>query len=293
MRFMSNTTDYSEEIRIPDLVGKQLTDELLEQLTEDRFEISKKTANEHDPEKKTGEIISQNEYPGTTKKLSNANSSCPITVTINPPPATVVLGDYTNLLAQKVKNTLQNMGLKCEYKYESHSTIIEGYVIATNPAPGTEITDKSATVVTLRVSAGAKIPTTVMPAITGLYREEAMKALQEKKISIGKITYEQSDIPEGFVINASIKEGETLAEKIDKVDIVISLGNPNAVKPETEEKTETESVAETGTGSESEAEAEAEGSQMQDTADTEQKEQTEQKTEASDEASADTQVENG
>ena len=237
MKLMTNTKDVSTEIRIPDLVGKQLTDELLQQLEQDQFEITKKDAKQHDPEKKTGEIISQNEYPGTTKKLSNANSFCPITVTINPPPSTIIMGDYTNLLAQKVKNNLQNMGLKCEYKYESHDTIVEGYVIGTKPEKGFEITDKTKTVVTLRVSTGAKIPTTEMPAVVGIFREDAMKALQEKNISIGKITYEQSDIPEGFVISASVKEGETLAEKIDKVDLLISLGNPNAKTEEPIEST--------------------------------------------------------
>lgn len=244
MKFMSNNTDVSTEIRIPDLVGKQLTDELLQQLQEDQFEITKKDAKDHDPEKKTGEIISQNEYPGTTKKLSSATSFCPITVTVNPPPATVIMGDYTNLLAQKVKNNLQNMGLKCEYKYESHDTIVEGYVIGTKPEKGVEITDKTKTVVTLRVSTGAKIPTTQMPAVVGIFKEDAMKALQEKNISIGKITYEQSDLAEGFVIKASVKEGETLAEKIDKVDLVISLGNPNAEKKDDVSEDTTEDAAE-------------------------------------------------
>lgn len=241
MKFMTSTPDVSEEIRIPDLVGKQLTDELLQQLQSDRYEITKKAAAEHDPQKKIGEILTQNEDPGTTKKLSNANSSCPITVTINPPPATIIMGDYTNLLAQKVKNTLQNMGLKCEYKYESHDTIVEGYIISTSPAQGVEITDKAKTVVTLRVSAGAKIPTTQMPEVVGIFREDAMKALQEKNISIGAITYEISDIAEGLVVSASVKEGETLAEKIDKVDLVISLGNPDAKTNEAEKAdTETE-----------------------------------------------------
>ena len=44
-------------------------------------------------------------------------------------------------------------------------------------------------------------------------------------------------IPEGFVISASVKEGETLAEKIDKVDLLISLGNPNAKTEEPIEST--------------------------------------------------------
>lgn len=62
-----------------------------------------------------------------------------------------------------------------------------------------------------------------------------MKALQEKNISIGKISYEQSDIEEGLVIGASIREGEILAEKIDKVDLVISLGNGTPKKDITED----------------------------------------------------------
>ena len=73
-----------------------------------------------------------------------------------------------------------------------------------------------------------------------------MKALQEKKISIGKLSYEQSDMPEGFVISASVKEGETLAEKIDKVDLVISLGNPNAKVPDAETDDTSEGEENTG-----------------------------------------------
>ena len=76
------------------------------------------------------------------------------------------------------------------------------------------------------------------------------EALQEKKISIGKLSYEQSDMPEGFVISASVKEGETLAEKIDKVDLVISLGNPNAKVPDAETDDTSEGEEDTDTSAE-------------------------------------------
>lgn len=211
-----------EDIRIPNLIGKVYNEELKLQLENDRFEVLRKYGT-YDPKKSTGEIIAQNPDGGTTRKLSNANSSCQITLTVNPEPSKIVIDDYTNSSAQAVRTQLTKLGLSGTVVPRSDDTVIEGYIISTDPAPGTVV--EKGTTVTLYVSSGAALKTTKVPKLIGLSVDEAKKALQANDISIGEITYEDSELPAGTVISASHAENETIPKKIVEVELYVSLGN--------------------------------------------------------------------
>lgn len=214
--------DTGEDIRIPELIGKQYGEELRTQLSEDRFEIEEKYGK-YDPEKQTDEIIGQTPDGGTTRKLSNPNSLCHITLILNPPPSKIVLDDYRNCSAQSVIIQLNKIGLSYTTAQRNDDTIVEGFIIGTEPAPGTTV--EKGENITLYVSSGAALETTKVPKLIGLSVEEAKKVLQENDISIGDITYEDSAEPAGTVISASHAEDEPIPRKIVEVSLFVSLGN--------------------------------------------------------------------
>ena len=62
-----------------------------------------------------------------------------------------------------------------------------------------------------------------MPRLVGLKEREALTALQDKGLAIGKATYEKSDKEVGTVIRQKLPEGTRVA-KNTRIDIVISGG---------------------------------------------------------------------
>lgn len=240
--YNSQFSNMGEDIRIPNLVGTIYSENLREQLYSDNFEITVENS-EYDKTKQIGEIVEQIPEGGTTRKLSNPNSSCAITIKINAEPGKIVLEDYTNTEARIARMQLTKLGLVPETVTEKHKTVIEGYIISTDPAPGTTL--EAGATVTLKISSGAPIEVTRMPEIVGLNIEDAKKALQAKEISIGDIIYRDSDKPANTVLSASYPDGELVPQKIAKVSITVSLGNlvsdysDNSEKPE-DEKTETD-----------------------------------------------------
>lgn len=232
--YNSQFSDMGEDIRIPNLVGTIYNDDLKDQLSRDNFEITVENS-EYDKNKQIGEIVEQIPDGGTTRKLSNPNSSCAITVKINAEPGKIVLEDYTNTEARIARMQLTRLGLVPETVTEKHKTVIEGYIISTDPAPGSTV--EAGSTVTLHISSGAPIDVTRMPEIVGLNIEDAKKALQAKDISIGDITYRDSDKPANTVLSASCADGELVPQKIVKVSITVSLGNLKEGTDPTDDKT--------------------------------------------------------
>jgi len=225
--YKTQFSDTGKDVRIPDLTGKQYTEELMLQMRDSNFEVTAQY-NKYDPEKEIGEIIEQEPEGGTTRKLSNDNSFCAITVTVNSEPGKVILDDYSNTEARIAKIQLTKLGLLCETVTRPDNSIIEGYVIETIPAAGSHV--EAGSTVTLYVSNGAELATTTVPTLVGLNVEAAKKALQSKNISIGKIIYEASDQPSNTVISSSIEAGTLVAEKVTEIDLTVSDGS-NYVAP--------------------------------------------------------------
>ncbi|MBR5528152.1 MAG: protein kinase [Clostridia bacterium] len=219
--YKTQLTDTGTDIRIPELVGKKYSEELVLDLRDDRFEVTAEYGK-YDPDKSVGEIIEQNPDGGSTRKLSNPNSMCSITVTVNSEPGKVPVDDYSNTEARLAKIQLSKLGLICETVTKPDNAIIEGFVIETEPAAGETVAVGST--VTLYVSSGAQIKSVKVPSIIGLDAEQAKKELQQVGISIGEIIYKDSDEPANTVISSSIEEGQSVPEKITSISLTLSRG---------------------------------------------------------------------
>ncbi len=238
----SSFNDTGKEIVIPSLVGQMHSEELAENYKKDGYDIKVSTKEvEHDPEKPVGEIIHQTPSEGTRKKYDPDNLQT-VTVTLNPPAKVFVLDNYTNANAQEVTTLLRRNDINWTLKSEDHDTVIKGYVIKTDPEPGTVL--KKGDTITLYVSNGAPVEEVTVPKVTGLTYEEAVRELQKNRISIGIVDYEESDAPEGTVISQSVAEGETVYKYITEIELTVSSGRVVIILPEPTTPVEDEAPAE-------------------------------------------------
>lgn len=227
-------TDTGKEIVIPSLLGQMHSEKLVEKFKADGYEINISTKEvEHDPEKPVGEIIKQTPSGGTRKKY-NASALQTITVTLNPPAKVFVLDDYTNANAQEVTTILRRNDIVWNLKSEDHDTVIKGYVIKTDPAPGTVLNKGDS--ITLYVSNGAPVEETEVPNVLGKTYEDAVRELQKNRISIGTVSYEESAAPEGTVVAQSLAEGEKVYKYISEIDLTVSMGMIVIPTPEQKEE---------------------------------------------------------
>ena len=180
-----------------------------------------------------GEIIKQTPSGGTRKKY-NASALQTITVTLNPPAKVFVLDDYTNANAQEVTTILRRNEIVWNLKSEDHDTVIKGYVIKTDPAPGTVLNKGDS--ITLYVSNGAPVEETEVPNVLGKTYEDAVRELQKNRISIGTVSYEESAAPEGTVVAQSLAEGEKVYKYISEIDLTVSMGMIVIPTPEQKEE---------------------------------------------------------
>ena len=117
---------------------------------------------------------------------------------------------------------LKKLNLPYTVVNRNDDTVIEGYVIRTEPAAGTTMEEGDSVV--LYVSSGASLSITTVPGVAGLTLDEAKKALQIKKISVGEIRYEDSEKPAGTVLSVTPEAGEKVPEKITSASLTVSNG---------------------------------------------------------------------
>lgn len=124
---------------------------------------------------------------------------------------------------REVELALDSRGANYTVEEQYHDTIISGYVISTSPAAGSSV--KAGDTITLYVSLGQEVRNTIVPNVVGMGEQEAMHTLLGNNISLGKVTYQQSDLPEGTVISQSKNPLTEVPIGSTKIDLVVSAGN--------------------------------------------------------------------
>lgn len=210
-----------QDVKIPELVGQVYTDELESTLREQKIEpIIEYVRN--DSEKQVGEIVDQNPSGGGSRRLPEGESAVSLTLKVNAEPGKIVLEDYVNTDARVAEMELKKMNLPYTVIKRNDDTVIEGYIIRTEPTGGTTIEEGDT--ITLYVSAGAALSITTVPDVVGITLEEAKKALQIKEISVGEIRYEDSEKETGIVLSVTPDVGEKVPKKITSASLTVSNG---------------------------------------------------------------------
>ena len=162
-----------------------------------------------------GKIISQE--PEANRKI---DPGATITVTISRGNRTFALPNYVNSDARQAKIELDRFGVQCvEAAPEYNDEIENGFVIRTDPAAGTMLTEGDT--VTITVSRGPEFVMVDMPDLMGKPLNTALELLDVAGLEWDEPVYTEADGEPDLVIYQSIAQG-TQVEKGTRVSFQLS-----------------------------------------------------------------------
>lgn len=211
----------AQEISVRDFVGMTWSDAFAKDVGEDYYTFEVQYQFSETEEK--GKILSQEPKAGESRKVIPGEQSCKVTLYVSQGVDEFPLDDYSIEEYREVELALDSRGLNYTVEEQYHDTIISGYVISTSPAAGSSV--KAGDTITLYVSLGQEVRNTIVPNVVGMGEREAMHTLLGNNISLGKVTYQQSDLPEGTVISQSKNPLTEVPIGSTKIDLVVSAGN--------------------------------------------------------------------
>ncbi len=174
----------------------------------------------HD-EEEAGVIIAQTPNAGDQV----GDKTIYVTVSLGPAVEKVYMPKLAQWELSQAERSLNNlsMNLQLEVKEEYHETVPEGSVIRTDPAAETEL--KVGQRITLYVSLGMQIKTSVMPDVVGDKRDSALTVLNSQNLNLDIQVEEINDskVEEGLVIRTEPKYGEELKTG-QTVTVYVSMG---------------------------------------------------------------------
>ena len=211
----------AQEISVRDFVGMTWSDTFAKDVGEDYYTFEVQYQFSETEEK--GKILSQEPKAGESRKVIPGEQSCKVTLYVSQGVDEFPLDDYSIEEYREVELALDSRGLNYTVEEQYHDTIISGDVISTSPAAGSSV--KAGDTITLYVSLGQEVRNTIVPNVVGMGEQEAMHTLLGNNISLGKVTYQQSDLPEGTVISQSKNPLTEVPIGSTKIDLVVSAGN--------------------------------------------------------------------
>ncbi len=220
-----NTKDHrdaNDALVVPDLLGKEYTNELRDELQKEGFRLDvKEVFNE---KVQAGHIVSQTPLGGSTKK-KNADGVL-ISLEVSQGISEIVLDNYDHCNAASIKLDLEDLGLRVKIEKEFHESVIKGHIIRTEPGAKSILFEGDT--VTLFVSTGpedllVEIPETVL----GLTYDKAEYLLQDMGLNVdSERGYAYSDeYPADTIMGTEPAIGTEVSVNTDKVKLIISKGN--------------------------------------------------------------------
>ncbi len=220
--FTMTTTDTSKQITVQDFRGHIYSEEFEQSLEATHYNVEVEYS--YDAKYDRNVIIAQDPEPNAKRKVNpEKNQMCDIKLIVCWGAETCELPDLAYDDARDAMIELRtNYGLIPVEVKEEHEYISEGYVIRTDPEPGTTL--KVGDSVTLYVSSGQKVEYVEMPDFYKCDETAVMKLLELNKLELGNVTREYNDeVPKGCVISQSRAHRATTPTGT-KIDFVMSLG---------------------------------------------------------------------
>ncbi|MEA4831469.1 MAG: Stk1 family PASTA domain-containing Ser/Thr kinase [Oscillospiraceae bacterium] len=218
--FKTQSQDTSLTLTVPELVGKEYNETLINDIAKENFRIlSKKYI--YDANYDTNVIVTQEPVSGTRKKIANNSLFCDITITISRGKQSIPMPDVTITEYRTAEIELKKLGLEVRVIQSFHDTVLDGYVISTSIEAGAPV--NVGDTITLNVSKGQEIQYALMVDLSGLTYNEAARKLAENGFAVGKIKREPSLSPTDTVITQSIKPFVSVPKKYTSVDLTLSI----------------------------------------------------------------------
>lgn len=177
----NSETEISESdlIIVENLVGKEYTEELSQELYNKGYRIVTKEVFSDKHQK--GFITDQNPEQGERRR-----NGFTIVLSISQGEKKIVLDDYTMTDSREALRLLRSAGLAVKLEQQFDNFIAEGVVIKMSHKPGDELFPGDT--VTLYVSKGPEIKEEIVPTLTGIPLDAAKKTIEDYGFVVGKIT---------------------------------------------------------------------------------------------------------
>ena len=210
----------TEEIAVPDVVGKQMT--LARQILEDD-KLRVTVAETYDADVPAGQVVSQSPEAGAQVKTERL-----VTIYVSKGGEGIEIPDLKGLSKSSATERLQKMSLKVGSVYEKYSDDEPGTVISQDPASGVKSSRGQS--VDITVSRGPKTKLVAVPDVTGASLDTAKSSLVSHGLRAGSITQSPSRQAPGTVISQSPVASSELAEG-STVDLVIAEQQEETRRP--------------------------------------------------------------
>ena len=211
--------DAAQTIKVENFVGQVYNEEMQASMP---AEYHVTVEYRYDEESEPDTILEQDPKPGEQRNVIAGKQYCELTLTLSRGAQSFALENYAILDARMVSLEMERLGLKSTVTEEYNDTVLEGYVIRTEPAAGETVT--SGDMITLVVSKGQKVEYVSVPDFRGMARADALRLLYSTPLSLGKVTYVKSELEEGSVIRQSRPVG-TQVPSGAAVDFEVSAGS--------------------------------------------------------------------
>ena len=183
-----------------------------------------------DPQVDSGIIIDQT--PASGRSVIKDSKGVDVELRVSTGIQMLKMPDVVNKEYQDAQMTLQKTGFLVEIEFVKSDSVTENYVISTNPEVGDSI--PAGATVYMTVSAGPNIATVQMPNLKGLSRAVAIARIEEANLSLGTVTFVESEMQAGTVIWQSV-EAYTTVDEHTKVYLQVSNGPKATPTPEPSE----------------------------------------------------------
>lgn len=211
--------DAAQTIKVGNFVGQVYSEEMQASMP---AEYHVTVEYRYDEESEPDTILEQDPKPGEQRNVIAGKQYCELTLTLSRGAQSFALENYAILDARMVSLEMERLGLKSTVTEEYNDTVLEGYVIRTEPAAGETVT--SGDMITLVVSKGQKVEYVSVPDFRGMARADALRLLYSTPLSLGKVTYVKSELEEGSVVSQSRPDG-TQVPSGAAVDFEVSAGS--------------------------------------------------------------------
>lgn len=211
--------DAAQTIKVGNFVGQVYSEEMQASMP---AEYHVTVEYRYDEESEPDTILEQDPKPGEQRNVIAGKQYCELTLTLSRGAQSFALENYAILDARMVSLEMERLGLKSTVTEEYNDTVLEGYVIRTEPAAGEMVT--SGDMITLVVSKGQKVEYVSVPDFRGMARADALRLLYSTPLSLGKVTYVKSELEEGSVVSQSRPVG-TQVPSGATIDFEVSAGS--------------------------------------------------------------------
>ena len=181
-----------------------------------------------DPQVASGIIIDQT--PASGRSVMKDSKGVDVELKVSTGIQMLKMPDVINKEYRDAQMTLQKTGFVVEFEFAMSDTITENYVISTNPEAGDSI--PAGATVYMTVSAGPDAATVQMPNLEGLSRAVAIARIENANLSLGTVTFVDSEMAIGTVVWQTPAAFSTVNEHT-KVYLQVSSGPKETPPPET------------------------------------------------------------